>query len=221
MHIYKNIFLSFILYCFTINFAFANDDALIISPEENTNTSNYQNNEQSEKIITSDNKKADNINKIQFEDEETIKIEENHHKKSTSIPNRKIHANSATETNNNTNIIEEEMEDNIESDGGSASAVADNEVKKTTEETNAALIINNNGTASGIDYEAKLIEFNVPDKTKHIDNKTEMHFNYNNLLYYFLYVFSLVFIFCLIGLIKEIMKRRKTKMKVVSNEKSN
>ena len=99
--------------------------------------------------------------------------------------------------------------------------IAESEVKNNTTDTLAASSTINNKTASGIAYEAKLIEFNVQDKTKHIENKEEIHFNYNNLLYYLLYVFSLFFIFCLIGLIKEIINRRKSKMKVVPNEKSN
>lgn len=215
----KYIFLSFILYFFAINFAFANDDTLMISSENET--SSYQNNNQSEKIIIHGNKKTENINKIQFKDdnpdEEIIKIEQNNHKKNEFVSNRKTHSN--IKKNNNLDIIEDDLDVDIASD--SRVVIAESEVKNNTADTLAASSTINNKTASGIAYEAKLIEFNVQDKTKHIENKEEISFNYNNLLYYLLYVFSLFFIFCLIGLIKEIINRRKSKMKVAPNEKSN
>lgn len=216
----KYILLSFILYCFAINFAFANDDTLMISPDNETYS--YQTNHQAEKIIIHGNKKIENTNKIQFTDdnpdEEIIKIEQNNHAKHESVPNRKTHLN--IRKNNDVNIIEDEMEVDVASDSSMVVATPENEVKNTTDDTISASTVDNK-TASGIAYEAKLIEFNVQDKTKPIENKEEIYFNYSNLLYYLLYVFSLFFIFCLIGLIKEIIKRRKSKMKVVSNEKSN
>ena len=222
MNASKYIFFSFILYCFTINLSFANDDTLTISSENDT--PNYQTNHQSDKIIIHNNKKIEDNNKIQFEDdnpdEEIIKIEQNNHAKNESVSNRKTHSN--IKKNNDVNIIEDEMEIDIASDSGIATPIAmpENEVKNTSDNTISASTIDNR-IASGIAYEAKLIEFKDQDKTKHIENKEEINFNYNNLLYYLLYVFSLFFIFCLIGLIKEIIKRRKYKMKVVSNEKSN
>lgn len=222
MNAHKYILLSYILYCFAINFAFANEYTLIISPENET--SSYQTNHQPEKIIIHGNKKTENTNKIQFEDdntpdnnsnEDSVKMEQNNHE---SVTNRKTHSN--IRKNNNVNIIEDEMEVDVASDSSMAVATPENEVKNTTDDTISASTVDNR-TASGIVYEAKLIEFNIQDKTKHIENKEEIHFNYNNLLYYLVYVFSLFFIFCLIGLIKEIMKRKKSKMKAVSNEKSN
>ena len=216
----KYIFLSSILYFFAINFAFANDGTLMISSENET--SSYQNNNQSEKIIIHGNKKTKNINKIQFEDdnpdEEIIKIEQNNHAKHESIPNRKTHSN--IKKNNNVNIIEDDIASNINI--ALAVSMPENEVKNNTADTLAASSTIDNRTANGISYEAKLIEFNIQDNTKkHIEDKDKINFNYNNLLYYLLYVFSLLFMFCFIGLIKEIIKRRKSKMKVVSNEKSN
>ena len=225
MNASKYIFLTFILYCFAINFAFANEDTLIISPENETSV--YQTNHQPEKIIIHNHKKTENTNKIQFEDENitvnntnenSVNIEQNNHEKHESVPNRKTHSN--IRKNNNINIIDDDLEVGIASDNSVGVVMQENEVKNTNDDTQVASTIDNR-TASGIAYEAKLIEFNVQDKTKPIENKEEIHFNYNNLLYYLLYVFSLFFIFCLIGLIKEIIKRRKSKMKVVSNEKSN
>lgn len=219
MNATKYIFLSLIFYCFAINFSFANDDTLIISPKNDTPS--YQTNHQPEKIVIHSNKKTENTNKIQFEDdnqdEEIINIEQNNHAKHKSVPNQKTHSN--IKKNNNLDIIEDDLYVYIASD--SSVVIAKSEVKNNTTDTLAASSTINNKTASGIAYEAKLIEFNVQDKTKHIENKEEIHFNYNNLLYYLLYVFSLFFIFCLIGLIKEIINRRKSKMKVVPNEKSN
>ena len=225
MNASKYIFLSLILYYFAINFAFANDNILIISPENNdTSSYSYQTNHQLEKIIINNNKKTENTNKIQFEDdnsdEEIIKVEQkqNNHTKNESVPNRKTHSN--IKKNNDINIIEDEMEIDIASD--SSVAVTENEVKKNTEDTLAASTINNNETVSDIVYEAKLIEFNIQDKTKeHIENQDKINFNYNNLLYYLLYVFSLLFIFCFIGLIKEIIKRKTSKMKDINNVQSN
>lgn len=219
MNAHKYILLSYILYCCSINFTFANDDTLMISSENET--SSYQTNP--EKIIIHGNKKTENTNKIQFTDdnpdEEIIKIEQNNHEKHESVSNRKTHSN--IRKNNNLNIIEDDLDVDIASDSSMTTVVMpENEVKNTNDDTQAASTIDNR-TASEIAYEAKLIEFNVQDKKKPIENKEEIHFNYNNLLYYLLYVFSLFFIFCLIGLIKEIIKRRKSKMKVVSNEKSN
>lgn len=228
MNASKYIFFSSILYCFAINFAFANEDTLIISPENDTSV--YQTNHQPEKIIIHNNKKTENTNKIRFEDEniidnntntneDSLNIEQNNHEKHESVSNRKTHSN--IRKNNNLNIIEDDLDVDIASDSSMTTvAMPENEVKNTNDDTQAASTIDNR-TASEIAYEAKLIEFNVQDKTKPIENKEEIHFNYNNLLYYLLYVFSLFFIFCLIGLIKEIIKRRKSKMKVVSNEKSN
>lgn len=223
MNASKYIFLSLILYYFAINFAFANDNILIISPENNdTSSYSYQTNHQLEKIIINNNKKTENANKIQFEDdnsdEEIIKVEQkqNNHTKNESVPNRKTHSN--IKKNNNVNIIEV----NIASDSSISVAMPENEVRNSTADTLAASSTIDNRTASGIAYEAKLIEFNIQDNTKkHIEDKNTINFNYNNLLYYLLYVFSLLFMFCFIGLIKEIIKRRKSKMKVVSNEKSN
>lgn len=219
MNAHKYILLFYILYCCSINFTFANDDTLMISPENET--SSYQTNP--EKIIIHGNKKTENTNKIQFTDdnpdEEIIKIEQNNHEKHESVSNRKTHSN--IRKNNNLNIIEDDLDVDIASDSSMTTVVMpENEVKNTNDDTQAASTIDNR-TASEIAYEAKLIEFNVQDKKKPIENKEEIHFNYNNLLYYLLYVFSLFFIFCLIGLIKEIIKRRKSKMKVVANEKSN
>ena len=223
MNAHKYILLSYILYCCSINFTFANDDTLMISPENET--SSYQTNP--EKIIIHGNKKTENTNKIRFEDEnitdnntneDSVNIEQNNHEKHESVPNRKTHSN--IRKNNNINIIDDDLEVDIASDNSVGVVMQENEVKNTNDDTQAASTIDNR-TASGIAYEAKLIEFNVQDKTKPIENKEEIRFNYNNLLYYLLYVFSLFFIFCFIGLIKEIIKRRKSKMKVVSNEKSN
>ena len=113
MNATKYIFLSLILYCFAINFSFANDDTLIISPKNDTPS--YQTNHQPEKIVIHSNKKTENTNKIQFEDdnpdEEIINIEQNNHAKHESIPNRKTHSN--IKKNNNVNIIEDDIASNI------------------------------------------------------------------------------------------------------------
>lgn len=225
MNATKYIFLSLILYCFAINFSFANDNTLIISPENDTPS--YQTNHQPEKIVIHSNKKTENANKIQFEDdnpnEEIINIEQNNHAKHESVPNRKTHSN--IKKNDHIDIIENEVEITIASDSATenkATAITTLDGQEEITTLAAASTILNNASARSIDYEAKLIEFNVQDKTKeHMKNKNEINFNYNNLLYYLLYVFSLLFIFCFVGLIKEIIKRRKSKMKVAYNEKSN
>lgn len=230
MNASKYIFLSLILYYFAINFAFANDNILIISPENNdTSSYSYQTNHQLEKIIINNNKKTENANKIQFEDdnsdEEIIKVEQkqNNHTKNESVPNRKTHSN--IKKNDHIDIIENEIEITVASDSATenkATAITTLDSQEEITTLAAASTILNNASARSIDYEAKLIEFNVQDKTKeHMKNKNEINFNYNNLLYYLLYVFSLLFIFCFVGLIKEIIKRRKSKMKVAYNEKSN